>query len=156
VVSNSLVGLFWAQSQMIPWLPPHDPIVVSESGSMKGSTGSLYWKTFWQRWSGGESRWAVATTMQQMYVDEKRRNREWMDSHLRKKLLWQVWGELNPTLLKKLEVEHFISEKTHKYNVLRFLVKILCPTHLWSYSKFDVDDSSWLKRLVPKWLVPKV
>ena len=33
-------------------------------------------------------------------------------------------------LLRMVEVEHFISEKTHKPNTLTFWVKVWCPTHL--------------------------
>jgi hypothetical protein len=36
--------------------------------------------------------------------------------------------ELSPTLLRKVEVEHFISRKTHKLNALRFWVRVWCLT----------------------------
>jgi hypothetical protein len=38
--------------------------------------------------------------------------------------LWQVWGELSLTLFKKIEVDHFISERIHKLNALKFWVKM--------------------------------
>ncbi|MCI34605.1 hypothetical protein A2U01_0055825, partial [Trifolium medium] len=45
-----------------------------------------------------------------------------------------------------MEVEHFISMRTHKSNALRFWVKMWCPTHLYSCSEPNVDDS----RLPPR------
>jgi hypothetical protein len=52
--------------------------------------------------------------------------------------------ELSPTLLKKVEVEHFISRKTHKLNTLRFWVRVWCPTLLWSCSWTQCGWSPWL------------
>jgi hypothetical protein len=40
------------------------------------------------------------------------------DSHFKGRLLWQVQGKLSVKLLEKMEVKYFISEMTHKYNVL--------------------------------------
>jgi hypothetical protein len=48
-------------------------------------------------------------------------------------LLWQVWVT-SPTLLRMVEVEHFINERTHILNTLRFWVNVWCPTRLWSCS----------------------
>jgi hypothetical protein len=80
----------------------------------------------------GESRRAAATTVQ-VYGWKSfrlRGYRELNDSHLRGRLLWQVWGELSSTLLRKLKVWHFICVRNHKPNVLRFWVKMWCLTHL--------------------------
>jgi hypothetical protein len=33
-------------------------------------------------------------------------------------------GELSLTLFKKVEVEEFINETTHKFNALRFFIKV--------------------------------
>jgi hypothetical protein len=60
--------------------------------------------------------------------------------YLTMELLWQVWGELSPTFHRKVEVECFISERTHKPNVLRFWVKMGCPTLLCGSSWSNVDD----------------
>jgi hypothetical protein len=45
-------------------------------------------------------------------------------------LLRQKTCSVRLTLLRMMEVEHFISEGAHKPNVLRFWVKVWCLNHL--------------------------
>jgi hypothetical protein len=131
MVSNSLLKLFLNPMWMIPLAAPSSwPISAIRA---YGSTGSLYRKSSCQRWSGGVSCWAAATTVQyewrKLPFEGERIHKVWMDSHLRGRLLWQVWVK-SLTLLRNVEVEHFISEMTHKLNTLKFWVKVWCPTHL--------------------------
>jgi hypothetical protein len=44
----------------------------------------------------------------------------------------QVWV-LSPTLLRKMEVEHFISKRTHTPITLMFLVNMWCLSHLFGW-----------------------
>jgi hypothetical protein len=53
----------------------------------------------------------------------------WYDGYCCSKYEW-----VSHILFRKVEVKHFISEMTHKPNVLRFWIKMLCPTHLYSCS----------------------
>jgi hypothetical protein len=58
--------------------------------------------------------------------------------------LLQVWGKLNLTLLKKMEVEHFISEteSTHKFNFLNF--ELRCNVQLTCI--VAIVTNSWIKK----------
>jgi hypothetical protein len=47
-----------------------------------------------------------------------------------------ISSELCLTLDRIVNVEHFISERTHEPNVLRFWVKMWCSTHLCSCSSY--------------------
>jgi hypothetical protein len=51
--------------------------------------------------------------------------------------IYQVWV-LSITLVKRVEVEHFICEITHKPDSLRFWVKMWCQSHLNSCSIINV------------------
>lgn len=46
----------------------------------------------------------------------------------------------NLTLLRKVEVDHFISKRTHTYIVLRFYVKVWWLSHLYGCSEPNMDD----------------
>jgi hypothetical protein len=73
VLSKSvvLVYLFLNPMRMIFWLPPCNPKSgIRADGSTKGSTGSLYQTSSWQKWLDNEFRWAVEKAVQ-VFVDEK-------------------------------------------------------------------------------------
>jgi hypothetical protein len=46
-------------------------------------------------------------------------------------------SELNLTLFKNVEVDHFISETTCIPNAFRLSVKLWCPIHLWAGIRVD-------------------
>jgi hypothetical protein len=92
-------------------------------------------------WLGNVFRWVRSAAVQ---VYGKKNIFAWgeayklNDSHLWERLLWHVWDALSLTLFRKVNVEHFIGENIHKPNVLRFWVKMWCPTHLYNYSESNV------------------
>jgi hypothetical protein len=63
-------------------------------------------------------------------------HKDWME-HLRGRLLvFQVWVELNIRWKNRCWILY--KQDDHELNVLRFWIKIWCPTHLYNCSRFDV------------------
>jgi len=69
-------------------------------------------------------------------------------------LVYQVWA-ICPTLDEEVNVEHFISERTRKTNVLWFSLKLLCVSYLNDCSRTNMTifwspacPSSWIRVVI--------
>jgi len=54
-------------------------------------------------------------------------------------------------LKEKVDINHFISKKIGKSKVIRFLIKVWYPTHLYDFSKLNLMISktpSWPNNLI--------
>jgi hypothetical protein len=96
--------------------PPYVPTMVSELMVELAPINSLYKKSSWQRWSDGVSRWVPqlgCKCMEEKFPFEG----EHVCSDFK--------CELSSTLNRTMDIEHFISKRTHKSYALRFWVKIM-------------------------------
>jgi hypothetical protein len=108
---------------LIPILYSHDPTVVSEmmvrrmtrpTPCIESVIDKSCQMVFAVECSGNDS---ASIWMKKLLLEGE--HNELNDSHLRRRILLQVWDELSLILFRKVKVKHFISKKTHKFNSLK-------------------------------------